>query len=112
AEREARPDGLRERQRVGRDALALEREPLARAAGSGLHLVDDEQRVVGRRELAGTAEEALGQLDDAGLALDRLDEDRGDVAARERLFERRDRASNRLRARHERRERILVRRLG
>ena len=71
----------------------LEREPLAGASGAGLDLVDDEQRAVPVRELARGHEEPVGQLDDAGLALDRLDEERGDGVVEgclERLDRRRD----------------------
>ena len=42
----AAADALRDRDRVGHDAVLLEREPGARAAGPGLDLVEDEQRTV------------------------------------------------------------------
>ena len=42
----AAADALGDRDRVGRDAGVLEGEPLARAPGAGLDLVDDEQRAV------------------------------------------------------------------
>ena len=57
----------------------LEAEPLPGAPGAGLDLVDDQQRAVALGERAGRREVALGQVDDAGLALDRLDEQRGDA---------------------------------
>ncbi len=49
ADREAVREPLGERDRVGADAGPLPGEELARAADPGLHLVEDEQRVVARR---------------------------------------------------------------
>ena len=76
------PMPLATRDRVGHDAGVLEGEPLAGAARAGLDLVDDEQRAVPRGELARGAEVAVGQVDDARLALDRLDEEGRDVGRR------------------------------
>ena len=69
----------------------------------GLHLVEDQQHVVLVAELAQPGQIAVGRHDDAGLALDRLDQhgrgvgrdralDRGEVAERHRLEARRERA--------------------
>ena len=79
ADRESAADALGDRDRVGQRARlerigVLEREPLPRAAGAGLDLVEDEQRAVLGGEAPGRGEVAVGQVDDAGLALDRLDE--------------------------------------
>ncbi len=63
ADREAAADALRDRDRVGRDAGVLEGEPLTRAAGAGLDLVDDEQRAVALGEFARGREVSLGQVD-------------------------------------------------
>ena len=98
ADREAAADALRDRDRVGRDAGVLEGEPLPRAPGAGLDLVDDEQRAVALGELARGLQVALGQVDDAGLALDGLDEQRGDAVV-ERRLERLDRRVDELDAR-------------
>ena len=76
----------------------LEGEPLPRATRAGLDLVDDEERAVPLGELARGLEVAVGQVDDAGLALDRLDEERGDRVVDGRL-ERLDRGGDVLDAR-------------
>ena len=78
ADREAAADALGDRDRVGGDALVLEGEPLPRAPGAGLDLVDDQQRAVPLGDFARRAEEPLGQREHPGLALDGLDEERGD----------------------------------
>ena len=49
----------------------------AGAADAGLHLVEPEQRAVVGGDPPGGGEVAVGRHDDAGLALDRLEEDRG-----------------------------------
>ena len=82
----------------------LEREPVARASGPGLDLVDDQQRAVASRELARRLEVAVGKLDDARLALDRLDDEGRDILA-DRGFERLDRRGQVLDARQQRLER-------
>ena len=61
---------------VGADALVLEREPGAGAAEARLHLVEDQQHAVRVADAAQPGEEARGRHDDAGLALDRLDQHR------------------------------------
>ena len=63
ADREPAADALRDRDRVGRDAGVLEGEPLPRAPGAGLDLVDDQQRAVPLGELARGLQVALGQVD-------------------------------------------------
>ncbi len=68
---------LAENEAVGDDAFVLEREPGAGAPKAGLHLVDDQEHVVGVADPAQPREEARGRHDDAGLALDRLDQDSG-----------------------------------
>ena len=111
ADRESAADALRDRDRVGRDAGVLEGEPLPRAAGAGLDLVDDQQRAVPLGELARRLEVALGQVDHARLALDRLDEQRGDAVV-ERRLERLDRRVDELDTAGHRQERLLHVRLA
>ena len=106
ADREPAADALRDRDRVGRDAGVLEGEPLPGAPGAGLDLVDDQQRAVPLGELARGLQVAVGQVDDAGLALDRLDEQRRDAIV-ERRFERLDRRVDELDAGRHRQERLL-----
>ncbi len=65
---------------VGLDAVVLARPHRAGAADAGLHLVDDEQDAVLVAQPAQVGEPAGGRHDVAALALDRLDEDGGDVA--------------------------------
>ena len=65
----------------------LEGEQLAGAAETGLDLVHHQQRPVGGGDLAQATEVARGRDDDAGLALDRLDQNRGDVGVH-RLLDR------------------------
>ena len=65
---------------VGLDALVLARPHRAGAADAGLHLVDHEQDAVLVAQRAQVGEPARRRHDVAALALDRLDEDRGDVA--------------------------------
>jgi len=78
-DRDAAAEPLRQRHDVGHDAVPGVGEPLPGAADAGLHLVDDEQGAVRAGDLAGGGEVALGQRADPGLALDRLEHDRGDV---------------------------------
>ena len=111
ADREPAADALRDRDRVGGDAGVLEGEPLPRAPGAGLDLVDDQQRAVALGQLARRLEVALGQVDDAGLALDGLDEQRRDPVVDGRL-ERLDRRVDELDARRHRQERLLHVRLA
>ena len=94
ADGEPAAEPLRHGHRVGHDAAAdvreLVGEPGAGPAHAGLHLVEDQQRAVLGRELAGERQVAGRERPDAGLALDRLDEQRGDLVAvdRERGLER------------------------
>lgn len=60
---------------VGADAFVLLSEQLARAPHAGLDFVADQQNVVLGAEPAGFFEVAFGRDDDAGLALDGLDEE-------------------------------------
>ena len=61
---------------VGTDALVLECEPGAGAAEARLHLVEDQQHAVRVADAAQPGEIARRRHDDAGLALDRLDQHR------------------------------------
>ncbi len=64
---------------VGDDALVLDREPPAGTAHPRLDLVGDEHDAVRRGELGEPGDEARRRHDEPTLALDRLDQDRGDV---------------------------------
>ena len=77
------PDGdaLGDEQDVGLDAPVLDRPHLPGAAGARLDLVGDEQDAVLGAQLAQALEEAVLGDDVAALALDRLDDDRGDLVA-------------------------------
>ncbi len=76
---EAGGDAFGDGDDVGGDAVVLVAEPLAGAAHAGLDLVEDQQSA----DLVGLLAQALHELlrrhDEAALALDRLDEDAGDV---------------------------------
>ena len=60
-------------------------EELAGAPETGLDLVHHEQRVVLGRDLPQPAQESFGRDHDPGLALDRLDQDRGDIVVHRRF---------------------------
>src|ERR1039458_5872630 len=80
--REAARERLRDADDVGVKAPVLEREEAPGASEPRLHLVADEQRAVLAAGLLRAGEIALrGQVD--ALALDRLDDEGGDVLARE-----------------------------
>ena len=95
-----------DRHEVGLDVPLLEREERARAAEPGLHLVDREQRAVAVTQLGRAAQVAVGR-DEHTLALDRLDDERRDVAvARARAPRRRDRRTAPRAARKQRAEAV------
>jgi hypothetical protein len=81
AERHERADGhpaaeaLGQGDRVGGDPGLLEGEPRARAADTGLDLVDDEERTMGGRELPCQAQVCRARAQHARLALDGLEDD-------------------------------------
>src|SRR5206468_9340077 len=56
--------------------LVLAREHLARAAEAGLHLIDDQQDVVRAADALRGGQVAFRWHHDAGLTLDRLDQER------------------------------------
>ena len=74
-DREAAAETLRDRDDVG--AYVVVREPLSGPAHAARHLVEPEQRTVLVRCGTGGGQVALGGHDDASLALDRLEQDRG-----------------------------------
>jgi hypothetical protein len=67
----------------------FERKEASGAGDAGLHLVGDEQRVMAPAQRRRLAQIAVVRHVDA-LALDRLDDERGDVAGRQRAVERRE----------------------
>ena len=85
---DAAAERLAEDQPVRPDVLMLMGEPSPGAPETGLDLVEDQQNVVLVADRAQLAQIALGRDDDAGLALDGLDQDRAGV--------RRDRARHSL----------------
>ena len=78
---------LGEQHHVGLDAPVLAGEEFSRTAEPALDLVRDEQRVVAAAQVLGALEVFLVRQDDA-LALDRLDDERRDLARGQRLLER------------------------
>ena len=72
---EAAGERLADDQDVGRDLLVLVGEELAGAAKAGLDLVEHKENVVLAADGGDLAEVAGGRNDDAGLALDGLDEE-------------------------------------
>ena len=75
------PSALPSRYTSGTTPSRSHANVVADAAETRLDLVGDEQHVVPRADLAHRAEVALGRDDDAGLALDRLDEHGGGLRA-------------------------------
>ena len=80
-------DALGGQQDVGLDAPVLDRPHLAGATRAGLDLVGDEQDAVAIADFAQALEEAVLRDDVAAFALDRLDDDRGDLVGRSELVE-------------------------
>ena len=79
-DREAAAETLGQRHHVGlQPPDRLVGEPLPRPSDAGLDLVEDQQGAVAGGELAGRAEVLLRQRQHSGLALDRLEHERGDV---------------------------------
>ena len=76
---EAAGQGLRHGDDVRLDILVLIGEEPAGPAQTGLHLIADQQRAVVMQQLGGRGEEPVGRHPDA-FALDRLDDERRDVA--------------------------------
>src|SRR5262249_61275009 len=66
----------------------LDREHSSRSPHAGLNFVSDEKRPVARAQLACRGEEAGRRYDNAALSLNRLDDEAGNVARRERALER------------------------
>ena len=94
-ERQPGGDRLGDRDQVGLDAVVLDREQLPGAAEAGLHLVDDSTIPCSSQIRRTPSHELRRRDDEAALALDRLDHDRGDGLGRdlrdERALERRER---------------------
>ena len=81
ADRQAVPEALRERHEVGLDPELLVREERSGAPEPRLHLVDAEQRADLARDLRRGLNEPGVERNDAALAEDRLEQDRGELAA-------------------------------
>ena len=77
---------FRQQHHVGFDIPVLDREEFSGAADAGLDLVGDEQRAVFAAERGGPRQEFVGGHVDA-LALNRLDDEGGDLTRRQRLFQ-------------------------
>jgi hypothetical protein len=75
ADRVAAPESLGERHDVGPDPDALVREPPSGAPTPVLHLVEPQQRAVGIGDPPGLFQVSRRCRDDAGLALDRFQDD-------------------------------------
>ena len=91
-EREAAGDALGREHHVGDEPEVLAREVLAGAGHAALDLVGDEHDAVGRAPLLQRGEVAVGGDHEAALALDRLDDEAGQVGGADGLLEVRDRA--------------------
>src|SRR3989304_8567313 len=74
---DAAAERLRGRQEVGDDAPVLAAEHPARAAQTGLHFIEDQQRPSTVADLTYAAEVAVRRDDHPGLALDRLEDNGG-----------------------------------
>ncbi len=83
ADRQAAADALGEADNVGLDVLVLHRPPVAGAARAALDFVDHEQDAVAVAHFAQAGEEAGRGHDVAALALDRFDEDTGNIGRRQ-----------------------------
>ena len=79
SERQAPAMPLAGRDKVGDHALVLTREPVARAAEARLHLVGDEEDAVLAAPVGHLPHEARRRHDEPALALDRLEDDGGEV---------------------------------
>ncbi len=94
-ERQPARDRLGDADQVRLDAGMLDREEAAGAAEPGLHLVDDEHDPVIVAEAADSGDELGRRDDEASLALNRFEDDRGDGLrgddGRERALQRRER---------------------
>src|SRR4029079_109414 len=78
---------LRQQHHVGFDVPVLDREEFSGAADAGLDFVGDEYRAVFFAQRRGAGQEFIRRQVDA-LALDRLDNEGGDLARRQRLLKR------------------------
>jgi hypothetical protein len=82
AHRQTAGEWLRERDHVGLDTHLLVGEQRSGASQTALNLVEDERDVACLRHGAQLAQEALVDDANAALALDRLDDQRGDRVLR------------------------------
>ena len=89
------PNALPRMRPSGNDAFVLEGEPGAGAAEPRLHLVEDQEHAVGIAQRPDAREIALRRNDDAGLALDRLDQHGGGLGRDRARPTRRDRRTAR-----------------
>jgi hypothetical protein len=91
-ERQAAGDALRGRHQVRHDRLVVDGEPVAGATEAGLDLVGDEHHAVLLRPGGERGQEPRRRYDEAALALDRLDDQAGEVLGADLLVEHVDRA--------------------
>ena len=91
-EREAAGDALGAQHEVGDEAEVLAREVRAGAGHAALDLVGDEDDAVRGAPLLQRGQVAVGRNHEAALALDRLDDEAGEVGGADDLLEVGDRA--------------------
>src|SRR5262249_19111351 len=107
----AAAERLAEDKAIRPDGLVLERAPAARRAGGGLRLAANHGHAVRVAQRAHAGKIARGRHDDAGLALDRLDQNRGGVERYGTLDRLEVTERHRAEARRERPEALAIGRL-
>ena len=85
ADRNTTGDPLSEDEGIRDDAVLLEGKPRSGAPDTGLDLVEDQERAVLGRQFTGALEVSLRQVENAGLPLDRFDEQRRHPVVHRRL---------------------------
>ena len=108
-QRQAARDALGAQHQIGHQAEVLAGEVAAGARHAALDLVGDEHDAVRRAPLLQRGQEAVGRHDEAALALDRLDDQAGQIGCADRLLEVRDGARGGIRRREAVVQRVRVR---